>query len=212
MRCSTSIFAGALSMVAATFIACLFATGEIYGYKTQIHAAGEMIEWEINPIPPGRINDLNLPGVDCYENHCTFVLVNPSWSAEYTLSAKISTQLHYNDLRELSIGYYSTSSPTMRRGLETKMCGYFAETCTIEPAITISSLPDDAGSLDIQYIVNGGTHVTITINIAYMDGRNPAMYGGPGENSDTFFCSGNAQPGKPRMVRWNRSKGAGPGG
>ena len=200
-----------LYFAAMVVIVCVFTPSTLYGYRTQIHAAGETIEWELNPIPPGRVNDLNIPGADCYENRCLYVLVDPSWSTEYTLSAKISTPLHTGDLRELSIYYYSTSS-TLPRVLESKACGYFSTPCTITPAVSIASLPDDAASFEIHYSVNGGSLVIITINIAYMDGRSAAMYGGPGENEDTFFCADSPQPGRPKRVSLNRKKGAGPGG
>jgi hypothetical protein len=190
----------------------------LYGYHEQFHAGDETIELEITPVPPGRV--VNSWGTtDCYLQTgyyggsyytCNLILWDPSWTVDYTMSAKITTQVldfypwfwldYYSDYASLH-GYTLDNSAT---------CPLYSQ-CTLNLSVQFL-IPDDAKQFKFSYVPSRGHPVELTIDVRYSDGRSASIHGGPGAHDYIFFCGQSPQPGKPKKIEFRRDKGGGPGG
>lgn len=182
------------------------------GYTVQLQAAGETIELEIQPVPPGRVVLLN-GTTNCYLDtgsyYCSLILWDPSWTSDFTMSAKITPQGPVSG-PSFWLSYYYDAVLHYGYTLDSRACPGGSK-CTLNPSVQFL-MPDYAKQFVFDYDSGAGTRIFVTIDVAYSDGRSAGVYGGPAAHDDVLFCGRSGQPGKPKRIAFRRDKGGGPGG
>lgn len=203
---------GFVAFIVLALVILICAPAEVEAYSVQLQAGGETIDLEINPIPPGRIHiDASNP---CYTNpdtgihYCQLILWDPSWTTEYTFSAKL-TPVGSVYFARFSLSYYYDAAYKYGYALDEKICPASSK-CTLNPAVQMF-IPDDAEQFLFWYNSGTGTQIYVAINIAYSDGRSASYLGGPRAHDDIFFCGQYTQPGQPKRFKFRRGRPGGPG-